>query len=160
MSQSSQQKLNPARVAFIKARWHADIVDQAHLAFIDELEQLAGRAITVDVFEVPGAFEIPLQTQELAATGSYAAVLGCAFVVNGGIYRHEFVSDAVISGLMRVQLDTGVPVLSVVLTPHNFHESEEHRQFFHEHFKVKGREAARALVDVLAMRQGIKQAAA
>ena len=36
----------------------------------------------------------------------------------------------------------GVPVLSVVLPPQNFHESDEHRQFFLEHFKVKGREAA------------------
>ena len=41
----------------------------------------------------------------------------CALVVNGGIYRHEFVADAVINGLMRVQLETDVPVISAVLTP-------------------------------------------
>jgi 6,7-dimethyl-8-ribityllumazine synthase len=50
---------------------------------------------------------------------------------------------------MQVQLDTDVPVLSAVLTPHNFHESDEHKAFFLEHFKVKGREAASAAMAVL-----------
>ena len=70
--------------------------------------------------------------------------IGCGLVVDGGIYRHEFVADAVISGLMRVQLDTDVPVLSVVLTPHEFHEHEVHRQFFFDHLLTKGTEAAQA----------------
>ena len=68
------------------------------------------------------------------------------FVVNGGIYRHEFVATAVIDGLMRVQLDTDVPVFSVVLTPHHFHEHDEHLTYFGEHFVKKGAEAARACV--------------
>jgi len=93
---------------------------------------------------VPGAFEIPLQAKLLAKSGRYAAVVAAGFVVDGGIYRHEFVADAVIAGLMRVQLDTEVPVISAVLTPQRFHEHEEHRHFFLEHFVVKGAEAARA----------------
>ncbi|WP_204322835.1 6,7-dimethyl-8-ribityllumazine synthase, partial [Streptococcus pneumoniae] len=67
---------------------------------------------SVDLFEVPGAFEIPLQAKLLARTGRYAAIVAAGFVVDGGIYRHEFVADAVISGLMRVQMDTDVPVIS------------------------------------------------
>jgi 6,7-dimethyl-8-ribityllumazine synthase len=47
---------------------------------------------------------------------------------------------------MRVQLDTGVPVMSAVLTPHHFHEHEEHRRYFSEHFVKKGAEAAVAAV--------------
>jgi 6,7-dimethyl-8-ribityllumazine synthase len=89
-------------------------------------------------------FEIPLHALQLARSGRYAAIVGCALVVDGGIYRHEFVAHAVIDGLMRVQLDTGVPVISAVLTPQQFHEHAEHRRFFAEHFVVKGREAARA----------------
>jgi 6,7-dimethyl-8-ribityllumazine synthase len=45
---------------------------------------------------------------------------------------------------MNVQLETEVPVISVVLTPQRFHEHDEHRTFFSEHFVVKGEEAARA----------------
>ena len=62
------------------------------------------------------------------------------------MYRHEFVAETVISGLMRVQLDTKVPVISAVLTPQNFHEHDEHKKFFYDHFVVKGAEAAVACV--------------
>ena len=75
---------------------------------------------------VPGSFEIPLHAQRLAGIGRYAAIVGAGFVVDGGIYRHEFVAEAVINGLMRVQLDTDTPVISMVLTPHHFHEHDEH----------------------------------
>jgi 6,7-dimethyl-8-ribityllumazine synthase len=59
------------------------------------------------------------------------------------------VTTAVIDGIMRVSLDTEIPVLSVILTPQNFHEHEEHSKFFFEHFKVKGREAAAACLATL-----------
>jgi 6,7-dimethyl-8-ribityllumazine synthase len=103
----------------------------------------------IDFFEVAGALEIPLHARLLAQSGSYAAVVGAGLVVDGGIYRHEFVAQAVISGLMDVQLMTGVPVISAVLTPHHFHAGEEHRKFFYEHFLVKGAEAARACASTI-----------
>jgi 6,7-dimethyl-8-ribityllumazine synthase len=134
-----------ARVAFIQACWHKDIVDRGRDSFVAELKRL-GSDIAVDTFEVPGSFEIPLQAKLLARTGRYAAIVGCGFVVDGGIYRHEFVAHAVIDALMRVQLDTEIPVLSMVLTPQRFHEHGEHKTFFREHFVVKGAEAASACV--------------
>ena len=70
-------------------------------------------------------------------------------MVDGGIYRHEFVADAVVSGLMRVQLDTDVPILSVVLTPHHFHDHADHAAFFAGHLEQKGAEAARACARTL-----------
>jgi 6,7-dimethyl-8-ribityllumazine synthase len=85
-----------------------------------------------------------LHAKLLSKTGRYAAVVAAGFVVDGGIYRHEFVASSVIDALMRVQLETEVPVISVVLTPHIFHEHEQHRKFFSEHFIVKGEEAAHA----------------
>ena len=91
-----------------------------------------------------GSWEIPLHALLLADSGRYAAIVAAGFVVNGGIYRHEFVADAVIQGLMRVQLDAKVPVISAVLTPKNFHEHDEHKKFFYDHFVVKGAEAAAA----------------
>ncbi len=137
----------PARFAFVKARWHADIVDRAWEGFCDQIptEQ-------TDVFDVPGAFEMPLKAQQLAKTGNYAAVICAAFVVDGGIYRHDFVAAAVVDGLMRVGLDTGVPVLSVSLTPHQYHETDHHNAIYRAHFVEKGREAARA---ALMITQGI-----
>lgn len=128
-----------ARYAFVKARWHADIVDRALDGFLELIP-----STQVDVFDVPGAFELPLFSRDLAATGKYAAVAAAAFVVDGGIYRHDFVAQAVVDGLMRAGMDTGVPVLSVSLTPHHYQETEHHNGIFRAHFVEKGREAARA----------------
>ena len=140
---------NGGRYAFIEAAWHADIVQQARAAFLKEMEHHGVSASHIDVVGVAGAFEIPLHAQRLIATGRYQAVVACALVVDGGIYRHEFVAAAVIDALMRVQLDTGVPVISAVLTPHHFHEHQEHRSYFQNHFAIKGTEAARACVSTV-----------
>ena len=138
------------RLAFIQSGWHSDIVNQGRDAFLAEVKRQGVKRSNVDTLEVPGAFELPLLAKNLAQSGYYAAVVACGFVVNGGIYRHEFVADAVVSGLMRVQLETGVPVFSVVLTPLHYHESDEHQKFFRDHFVVKGTEAARACLQTLA----------
>lgn len=137
-----------ARIAVIRARWHAGIVDQAVDSFIAEWKALGGRVEDVDVIDVPGALEIPLHAQLLARTGGYSAILGVALVVDGGIYRHEFVAQAVVDGLMRAGMDTGVPVLSVSLTPHQFREGEHHTQIYRAHFVEKGREAAQAALTI------------
>ncbi len=137
------------RIAFIQACWHRDIVDQCRHSFLAELGRRGFPAGQVDVFEVPGSFEIPLQAKLLAKTGRYAAIVASGFIVDGGIYRHEFVSTAVIDALMRVQLDTEVPVLSAVLTPQRFHEHDTHTAFFREHFVIKGVEAAHACLATL-----------
>jgi 6,7-dimethyl-8-ribityllumazine synthase len=142
-----------ARVAFVQSCWHRDIVDQARAAFLKTIKQYGITRARVDCFEVPGAFEIPLHTKLLAKSGRYAAVVAAGFVVDGGIYRHEFVASSVIDALMSVQMDTEVPVISVVLTPQRFHEHERHRSFFAEHFRTKGEEAAHACGDTVA---GIK----
>ncbi len=143
-----------ARFAFIQSSWHEDIVDQGRIAFLAEIAQHGVAADAVDLFRVPGAFEIPLHAKKLAQSGRYAAVICCGLVVDGGIYRHDFVASAVIDALMSVQLDTGVPVFSVVLTPLHFHEHEEHRRFFTEHFLTKGKEAAKACMQtVLSLQQ-------
>jgi len=141
--------MSPAshRIAIVAARWHAEIVDRAVSACRAGLRE-RGFA-DVDVFEVPGAFEIPLRIKRLAASGEYAALAGCALVIDGGIYRHEFVAATVVDALMRVQLDTDVPVFSAVLTPHHFHEHDEHLAYFTRHFELKGAELADAIAATL-----------
>ncbi|MFN3275745.1 MAG: 6,7-dimethyl-8-ribityllumazine synthase [Paracoccus sp. (in: a-proteobacteria)] len=138
------------RIAFIKARWHADIVDRAHEGFVVEAASLMPGA-HVDAFDVPGAFEMPLLAKKLAATGKYDAVVAAALVVDGGIYRHDFVAQAVVSGLMQAGLETGVPCFSVSLTPHNYQDTDLHRDFFRAHFVKKGAEAAQAVQGMLAV---------
>jgi 6,7-dimethyl-8-ribityllumazine synthase len=145
----------PLRIAVVCASWHSDIVHKAQDAILAEFSHQKVVANQVDVLNVPGAFEIPLMAKKLACSGRYDAIVACALVVNGGIYRHEFVASAVIDGLMRVQLDTDVPVFSAVLTPRDFHEHDEHQQFFSAHFVKKGTEVARTCFETLASLQAV-----
>ena len=100
-------------------------------------------------FSVPGSLEIPLMARKLAQTGRYAAVCASGLVVNGGIYRHDFVAQAVLHGIVQTSLETDVPVLSAVLTPHHFHEHSVHEEFFKQHMRTKGKELAEACVAII-----------
>jgi 6,7-dimethyl-8-ribityllumazine synthase len=130
-------------VAFVQACWHRDLVDRCREGFVVGIGELEP-AREVEFFEVPGSFELPLHALLLARSGRYDAIVAAGLVVDGGIYRHEFVAHAVINGLMEVQLQTGVPVISAVLTPHRFHEHQDHQRFFADHLFGKGHEAANA----------------
>ena len=143
-----------ARFAFIKANWHAEIFEQALRGFLQiiPIDQ-------VDVFDVPGAFEMPLSARDLAKSGRYAAVAAAAQVVDSGVYRHEFVAQAVVDGLMRASLDTDVPVLSISLTPHIYRQAAFHEQIFREHFVTKGREAGQAALMIVQTRAMLHDAA-
>jgi 6,7-dimethyl-8-ribityllumazine synthase len=139
----------PQRVAFVQAAWHRDVVAECRIAFLDEIEARHIPRDRVDIFEVPGSFEIPLHAQLLAKTRRYTAIVAAGLVVDGGIYRHEFVADTVIKALMDVQLRTEVPVFSAVLTPQQFHETQAHFEFFRKHFATKGIEVATACAETL-----------
>jgi 6,7-dimethyl-8-ribityllumazine synthase len=114
------------RYAFVKAVWHADIVGKALEGFLELVPPE-----DVDVFDVPGAFELPLLARDPRCCS------GGRSRCRRGIYRHEFVADAVVNGLMRAGLDSGVPVLSVSLTPHQYQETDHHKQIYLSHFIEK-----------------------
>ncbi len=137
------------RIAFVQAQWHRALTDGCRDAFLAEIgARLADPQ--VEQFDVPGALEIPLRAKLLAQTGRFDAVVAAALVVDGGIYRHEFVAQAVLDGLMRVQLEAEVPVLSAVLTPQRFDEHDAGDvRFFTEHLVTKGVEVAQACADLL-----------
>jgi len=141
---SPSKRNSDKRIAFVQSCWHRDIVDQARIAFLKQIKKVGLAPHVVECFEVPGAFEIPLQAKLLAKSGKYAAIVAAGFVVDGGIYRHEFVAASVIDALMGVQLESEIPVISVVLTPQRFHGHDDHLQFFRRHFIKKGEEAALA----------------
>ena len=136
-------------MAIIASAWHRDIVASATEAIRAEFARCRIPTESTAYIEVPGAFEIPLHAKRLAQSARFDAIIACGLVVNGGVYRHEFVAAAVIDGLMRVQLDCDVPVFSAVLTPRDFHEHDDHHRFFREHFVKKGTEVARACLETL-----------
>ena len=141
--------MHSKKIAYVQAAWHTDITDGCKQAFTDELAKRAYDASRVEFFSAPGSLEIPLMAKKLAKTGRYAAVCVSGFVIDGGIYRHEFVAQAVLQGIVQTSLETEVPILSAVLTPHHFHEHAVHQEFFRTHMATKGRELASACLSII-----------
>jgi 6,7-dimethyl-8-ribityllumazine synthase len=137
------------KIAYVQAAWHTDITDRCKEAFLGELAKRGFDAGAVEFFSAPGSLEIPLMAKKLAKTGRYAAVCASGLVVDGGIYRHEFVAQAVLQGIVQTSLETEVPVLSAVLTPHHFHEHTVHTDFFRAHMVTKGQELAHACLAII-----------
>ncbi|ABD86970.1 6,7-dimethyl-8-ribityllumazine synthase [Rhodopseudomonas palustris] len=137
----------PQRVAFVQSSWHRDVVAACRSSFLAEIEVRGIASSQVDLFEVPGAFEIPLHVQTLAKTRRYTAIVAAGLVVDGGLTG--FVAPTVIQALMDVQLRTDVPVFSAVLTPQMFDDAAPQFDEFLELFAAKGSEVAQACADTL-----------
>jgi len=149
MTQSNTLLPAGQKIAFVEAGWHRDIVEQSRLAFTDALVDNHFQHSDVELIEVPGSLEIPLECKRLIKSGRYALVVAAGLIVDGGIYRHDFVASTVLDAMMQVQLETEVPILSIVLTPHHFSGDQAHHDFFFSHFKQKGEEAANACMQTL-----------
>lgn len=136
--------MKPQKIAFMQAAWHGDIVGQCREAFLENMPA----EHTVEIIDVPGSLEMPLMCKKLAETNDYKIICCAGFVTDGSIYRHDFVAHAILQGFINVQLQTGVPVLSAVLTPQEpFAEdgsNPEQHKFFFNHMAVKGEELASA----------------
>jgi 6,7-dimethyl-8-ribityllumazine synthase len=100
--------------AIVVARFYEDLakrlVDGAQTEFIQQGH------VSVEVFDVPGAFELPLAASYAAASGRFAGVACLGAVIRGETDHYDYVCSEVARGVMRVQLDTGVPCAFGVLT--------------------------------------------
>ncbi|HSW48324.1 MAG TPA: 6,7-dimethyl-8-ribityllumazine synthase [Candidatus Saccharimonadales bacterium] len=147
------------KIAFVAASWHEDLVNVAVNSCKSELQELGvDTEKNIKLFNVPGSLEIPLVSKTIIQSGEFDAVIAFGLVVDGGIYRHEFVAQTVLDGIMKVSLETKTPVLSVVLTPQKFDETNsEHIKFFQKHLVIKGQEAARSAVQIIQVISDLRQ---
>ena len=133
----------PQRVAFVQSAWYPNIVAECRDAFLTEIEARHIARAHIDVFEVPGSFEIPLHVQILAKTRRYTAIVAAGLVIDD-----EYIAETVIRSLMEVQLRTEIPVFSAVVTPQQFRETAD-AEFLRRHFASKGMEVAEACANTL-----------
>lgn len=114
-----------ARFAIVVARWNGEITES--------LLQGARRALLrhqvpeddVQVFRVPGAFELPLAARKIAETGRFDAVVALGAVIRGGTPHFEYVCAETTRGIGDVALATGVPVAFGVLTTDDQRQARE-----------------------------------
>lgn len=113
------------RIAIVHARWNFEIVSSLVNKCRDTIHssQLSSSpsSVQVDVHQVPGSYELPyacrqLARQETEGSKRYDAIIAIGVLIKGETMHFEYIADSVAHGLMRVQLDSGVPVIFGVLT--------------------------------------------
>lgn len=143
-----------ARFAIIASRWNPRITDAlvaaARQAFVGNGVDEAA----VDVVRVPGAWELPVAARELAIAGRHAAIVALGCVVRGDTRHYEQVADGTSEGLMRVALDTGVPVANGVLAVERFEDASARAGGSHGN---KGEEAALVAIEMADLRRKLQQ---
>jgi len=128
------------RFGIVVSRFNGDVTRKLLEGCEDELRQRgASGGEAVAVHNVPGCFELPLMAQTLAASGAFDAIICLGAIIRGDTPHFEYVSSATASGVLRVGLDTGVPVVFGVLTVDNEQQAYERVGGAGGH---KGREAA------------------
>lgn len=143
-----------ARFAILASRWNPRIVDalvaSARAAFaangVDEA--------AVDVVRVPGAWELPVAARALATGGRHAAIVALGCVVRGDTRHYEQVADGASDGLMRVALDTGVPVANGVLAVERFEDAAARAGGSHGN---KGEEAALVALEMADLHRKLRE---
>ncbi len=129
------------RVAIVRARFNERVVDG--LTEGAEAALTAMGVAHVSVFDVPGAFELPLAAQAAATSGRFDAVVALGAVIKGGTDHYEHIARETAAGLQRAALASGVPVAFGVLTVAKASQALERSRKGPDN---KGAEAARAAV--------------
>jgi 6,7-dimethyl-8-ribityllumazine synthase len=134
------------RIAIIAARFNENLVERLLAGCLHRLIERGIARNRIDVYRVPGAFEIPLAAQRAARTGKYAAVICLGAVVRGQTPHFDFVAGQCAAGISRVALDESLPVIFGVLTTNTIKQATDRLGGSHGH---TGRSAADAAIEMI-----------
>jgi 6,7-dimethyl-8-ribityllumazine synthase len=109
------------RFAIVVGRFYEDLAERLVASASDVFEEAGAEG--VDVFDVPGAYEVPLAAKYCAESGRYAGVVALGAVIRGETSHYDHVVEECARGLMAVQLQTGVPCGFGVLTVENLDQA-------------------------------------
>jgi len=129
------------RVALVVSRFNEDITTRLRDGAVEALTVAGAAAEAIEVFEVPGAFEIPWAARAAASTGRFEAVVCLGCVIRGETYHFELVANESAAGVTRVALDHQLPVANAILTVDTEAQAWER-------VEDKGRDAARVAVEM------------
>lgn len=142
-----------ARVAVVAARWNADIVEPLLSGCVDRLRALGGSDATIDVYRVPGAYELPVAAKMcVKSTRLYGAVILIGCVIRGDTAHFDYVAGEAARGIQAVAIDSGVPCIFGVLTVENHQQALDRAGGSHGH---AGEAAAEAAAEMIALKRAI-----
>jgi 6,7-dimethyl-8-ribityllumazine synthase len=111
------------RWAIVRATFYEDLAERLTAGALSALGEEGVDRDSVDVHDVPGAFELPLAAKACAESGRYAGVICLGAVIRGETDHYDHVCSAAAYGIERVQLDTGVPCAFGLLTVENMDQA-------------------------------------
>jgi len=116
--QIHQGRLNAEgfRFALIASRWNDFITSRLVEGALDALERLGADEKSVELYKVPGSFEIPLLALKLASSGKYDAVICLGTIIRGQTPHFEYIAGEVTKGIAQAGMQTGVPVIYGIVT--------------------------------------------
>jgi len=104
------------RFAIVASRWNDFISSRLVEGALDALERLGVDEKLVEVYKVPGAFEIPLLALKLAGAGKFDAIICVGTIIRGQTPHFDYIASEVAAGIAQAALQTGVPVIFGVVT--------------------------------------------
>jgi 6,7-dimethyl-8-ribityllumazine synthase len=137
---------SPFRFAVVVSRFNDGITSSLRRAALDALRDRG--AENVQVYDVPGAYEIPQAARAAAETGRFDAVVCLGCVIRGETPHFDYISSAVAHGIMTAAGDTGVPMAFGVLTTDTMEQATARAG---EGPDNKGREAAHAAIEMASL---------
>ena len=140
------------RVAIVASRFNDFITSKLVGGAVDTLVRHGADDQAIDVAWVPGAFEIPLLAQRLAATGKYDAVLCLGAVIRGATPHFDYVAGEVAKGVGQVGLTAGLPVIFGVLTTDTIEQAIERAG---SKAGNKGSDAAMAAMEMVSLLKAV-----
>ena len=104
------------RFAIVVSRWNDMLTSRLLEGALDALESSGASESAVEVFKVPGAFELPLASLKAAESGKFDAVIALGIVIRGETPHFDYVAGEAAKGITQASLKTGVPVMFGVIT--------------------------------------------
>lgn len=105
--------------AIIVSRWNDEYTSKLAGGAVEALKSAGAEEDSIDIFYVPGAFELPVASLKAADSGEYSAVIALGVVIRGDTPHFEYVAGQAAAGLMQASIQTGVPVMFGVITADN-----------------------------------------
>lgn len=114
-----------ARFALVASRFNSFVVESLIAGAVDTLRRHGVADAQITLVRSPGAFELPLVVQKVAASGNFDAIVALGAVIRGGTPHFEYVAAEVAKGVAHAMMDTGVPIAFGVLTTDTIEQAIE-----------------------------------
>jgi 6,7-dimethyl-8-ribityllumazine synthase len=111
------------RFAIVVSRWNDFLTSKLLDGALDALESLGADESSIEIFMVPGAFELPLTSMKVAKSGKFDAVIAIGVVIRGETPHFDYVAGEAAKGVGQVGMQTGVPVMFGVVTTNTLEQA-------------------------------------